>query len=101
MNAGNTVHRTDPNGPVKASDPYYAVAQASAAVSVGDYVWEDVNRDGLQDSSDVPLSGVTLTISRSDGETVAAANGSPYSATTQVTAEDVKQSETRVVTRSV
>jgi len=73
------------NGPVEASNPYYAVAPASAAVSVGNYVWEDVNRDGLQDSSDVPLSGVTLTISRSDGATVAAANGSPYSPTTQVT----------------
>ena len=31
-------------------------------VSVGDYVWGDVNRDGLQDATDVPLVGVTLTI---------------------------------------
>lgn len=39
-------------------------------VSVGDYVWEDVNRDGLQDDTDKPIEGVELTISRSDGNPV-------------------------------
>ena len=46
------------------------------AVSVGDYVWEDVNKDGLQDDADKPIEGVTLTISRSDGGTVNNADGS-------------------------
>lgn len=36
-------------------------------VSVGDYVWYDVNHDGLQDSTDVPLQGVTLTLTKADG----------------------------------
>ena len=46
------------------------------AVSVGDYVWEDVNKDGLQGDADKPIEGVTLTISRSDGGTVNNADGS-------------------------
>ena len=49
---------------------------APPAVSVGDYVWEDVNKDGLQDDADKPIEGVTLTISRSDGGTVNNADGS-------------------------
>ncbi len=38
-------------------------------VSVGDYVWIDVNRDGHQDSSDIPVAGVTVTLYRADGVT--------------------------------
>ena len=37
------------------------------AVSVGDYVWYDVNHDGLQDQTDSPLQGVTLTLTKADG----------------------------------
>ena len=31
-------------------------------VSVGDYVWTDTNRDGLQSPGEAPLSGVTVTL---------------------------------------
>ena len=31
-------------------------------VSVGNYVWFDMNHDGLQDATDVPIEGVTLTL---------------------------------------
>ncbi|WP_371152815.1 SdrD B-like domain-containing protein [Buchananella felis] len=52
------------------------------AVSVGDYVWFDKNKDGLQDDSDEPLNGVTLTISRTDGKPVKDVNGAPVTTTT-------------------
>ncbi|MDO4791525.1 MAG: SdrD B-like domain-containing protein, partial [Buchananella hordeovulneris] len=45
------------------------------AVSVGDYVWFDANKDGLQDESDVPLKDVVLTISRSDNAPVKNSDG--------------------------
>ncbi|MDO5060554.1 MAG: SdrD B-like domain-containing protein [Actinomycetaceae bacterium] len=51
-------------------------------VSVGDYVWKDVNRDGLQDKTDVPLQGVELTISRTDDQPVLKYDGTPYTVTT-------------------
>lgn len=57
-------------------------ADKLAEVSVGDYVWEDVNKDGLQDETDKPIKGVELTISRSDGQPVNKADGSVLDATT-------------------
>lgn len=48
---------------------------ATGKVSVGDYVWEDVNRDGLQDATDVPLEGITLTLTGPDGGPVTDVNG--------------------------
>ena len=56
-----------------------------AAVSVGDYVWEDVNKDGLQDDTDKPIEGVTLTISRSDGAPVNNSDGSARAELTTTT----------------
>ncbi|WP_026460206.1 SdrD B-like domain-containing protein [Schaalia suimastitidis] len=56
-----------------------------AAVSIGDYVWEDVNDDGVQDASDRPIKDVTLTVSRSDGNTVNNADGTPRQDTTETT----------------
>ena len=50
--------------------------------SIGDYVWEDVNRDGLQDATDKPIEGFKVTLSGTDvygnpvtAETVTDANG--------------------------
>ncbi|RRD38874.1 SdrD B-like domain-containing protein, partial [Tessaracoccus sp. OH4464_COT-324] len=37
------------------------------SVSVGDYVWLDVNEDGKQDDTDRPIAGVTLTLTGPDG----------------------------------
>lgn len=51
-------------------------------VSVGDYVWEDVNRDGLQDATDVPIPGVTLTLTGPDGQPVTDVNGNLVAPTT-------------------
>lgn len=52
------------------------------SVSVGDYVWIDANGDGLQDSTDVPLEGVTLAITTSTGGPVTDVFGRSVSTTT-------------------
>ena len=41
-------------------------------VSIGDYVWVDTNRNGLQDAGEAPLAGVTVTLYAEDGSTVLA-----------------------------
>jgi hypothetical protein len=52
------------------------------SVSVGDYVWVDINRDGLQDDTDVPLEGVTLAITTAEGGPVIDVFGGPVTTTT-------------------
>ncbi len=65
------------------STPTNNDAQADVAVgivvAVGDYVFIDVNRDGLQDGTDIPLAGVTATLYQVDGVTPVTvdANGNP------------------------
>ena len=41
-------------------------------VSIGDYVWVDTNRDGLQDAGEAALAGVSVTLYAADGTTVLA-----------------------------
>ncbi|GIN72971.1 hypothetical protein J14TS2_34460 [Bacillus sp. J14TS2] len=53
-----------------------------AKVSVGDYVWFDANKDGLQDETDVPLKGVVLTIEDKEGNPVTDVYGNPVGPTT-------------------
>ena len=50
--------------------------------SVGDKVWMDVNRDGLQDADEPALPGVTVTLTRADGSAVTDASGNPVAAVT-------------------
>lgn len=50
-------------------------------MSVGDYVWWDLDRDGIQDASDIPIAGVTLTITKADGSAVTDVNGKPVTTT--------------------
>jgi uncharacterized repeat protein (TIGR01451 family) len=40
------------------------------AVSLGNYVWFDDNHDGIQDSSEDPVPGVTVTLTDADGNAV-------------------------------
>lgn len=51
-------------------------------VSVGDYVWWDINRDGIQDKWETPIDGVTLSIKNADGSPVADVFGRPVTTTT-------------------
>lgn len=51
------------------SDSYVAVRPL---VSVGDRVWWDSDRDGLQGAGEAPAEGVTVTLYAADGTTVVA-----------------------------
>ncbi|QLH47878.1 MAG: hypothetical protein HWD58_21090 [Bacteroidota bacterium] len=46
---------------------YYKPAQ------LGDYVWHDVDRDGIQDGNEVGVAGVTVTLYNSTNNTVVGA----------------------------
>ncbi|KHD40680.1 hypothetical protein NC01_10405, partial [Streptococcus uberis] len=37
---------------------------------IGDYVWEDTNKNGVQDAGEPGISGVTVTLTNPDGTTV-------------------------------
>ena len=50
--------------------------------SVGDKVWMDVNRDGIQDADEPAMPGVTVTLTRADGSAVTDASGNPVAAVT-------------------
>ena len=51
-------------------------------VSVGDYVWTDSNRDGLQNTGEPGIAGVTLTLTGPGGGAVTNVNGAVVGATT-------------------
>ena len=36
--------------------------------NLGNYVWEDTNKDGKQDSTEKGISGVTVTLKNENGE---------------------------------
>ncbi|WP_254613615.1 SdrD B-like domain-containing protein, partial [Staphylococcus borealis] len=38
--------------------------------NLGDYVWEDTNKDGIQDSDEKGIQGVTVTLKDSEGNTI-------------------------------
>lgn len=40
--------------------------------ALGNYVWDDLDRDGIQDASEPPVAGVTVTLFAGDGTTVLA-----------------------------
>ena len=40
-----------------------------ATYNLGDYVWEDSNKDGIQNSNEKGISGVTVTLTKPDGTT--------------------------------
>ncbi|MFV0451242.1 MAG: SdrD B-like domain-containing protein [Propioniciclava sp.] len=55
------------NGSVSDEDEYNATAKKP--VSIGDYVWFDADADGVQDGTEKPASGVTVTLYKADGAT--------------------------------
>lgn len=59
----------------------FVITNRPAKVSVGDYVWFDANKDGLQDNTDVPLEGVVLTITDEEGNPVTDVYGNPVGPT--------------------
>ena len=51
-------------------------------LAVGDFVWYDVNHNGLQDPAELPVVGVTATLLNADGSPAIGGNGQPVPATT-------------------
>ncbi len=45
----------------------------SGTGSIGDYIWEDTNGDGLQDPGEMGIAGVTVTLTDANGNVVATA----------------------------
>ncbi|UXS57832.1 SdrD B-like domain-containing protein [Staphylococcus delphini] len=46
--------------------------KVEATFNLGDKVWEDLNKDGIQNSNEPGISGVTVTLTKEDGSTVTA-----------------------------
>ena len=53
-------------------------------ISVGDFVWRDTDRDGIQDAGEPGIDNVTVTLTRTDGTPVTAPDGTSI-ATAQLT----------------
>ena len=51
-------------------------------VSVGNFVWNDLDRDGIQDVGEPGIAGVTLTITKADGSPVTDIYGNAVTTTT-------------------
>jgi hypothetical protein len=51
-------------------------------VSVGNFVWADTDRDGVQDAGELGIAGVTLLITKADGSAVTDVFGNPVTTTT-------------------
>lgn len=65
--------------PVEDSDPWHATSGPAPKVSVGDFVWFDENKNGLQDDGEPGIEGVTLTLVGPDGKEVSDVDGAPVS----------------------
>lgn len=63
--------------PVEDSDPWHAASGPAPKVSVGDFVWFDENKNGLQDEGEPGIEGVTLTLVGPDGKEVSDVDGTP------------------------
>ena len=72
-----------PVPPVTAEDPSHYIG---VAASIGDRVWRDLNADGVQDDTEPPINGVTVTLTLDDGSPAVFADGSEVPV--QVTAGD-------------
>jgi len=57
-------------------------AEIVPKVSVGDYVWFDVDGDGIQDLGEPGIAGVLVRITFADGSAVTDASGNPVTTTT-------------------
>ena len=50
--------------------------------SLGDYVWDDKNANGVQDAGETPISGVTVMLEDASGNPAQDINGNPVASTT-------------------
>jgi|GEM_PF-687474 len=52
------------------TNDYYATADPEPVVSVGDYVWHDLDKDGVQDANEPGLVNVTVTLTGPTGTVI-------------------------------
>lgn len=62
--------------------PYQADAGYYDPIEIGDFVWEDLDGDGVQDPGEVGLGGVTVEIYTSAGVLATGADGNPLTTVT-------------------
>ncbi|GGJ50717.1 hypothetical protein GCM10007173_06590 [Glutamicibacter ardleyensis] len=72
-----TVEPTEPT--VEPTEPTVAPTEPTEkpSVSLGDYVWVDKDRNGIQDDDEDPIEGVVLKLIGPDGKEVVDINGNP------------------------
>lgn len=68
---------TTPSEPGAVDHTIDAGVHLPASVSVGDYVWVDSDRDGIQDSGEPGIEGVVLVVTGPDGNPVTDVFGNP------------------------
>ncbi|MBO9624926.1 MAG: choice-of-anchor A family protein [Microbacterium sp.] len=56
--------------PGDADDPTIDAGYTPNVVSIGDYVWIDSDRDGVQDAGEAPVAGATVKLLSADGLTI-------------------------------
>ncbi|WP_026459947.1 SdrD B-like domain-containing protein [Schaalia suimastitidis] len=61
----------------KAKDLTLDFGYVKARVSVGDYVWSDLNKNGIQDAGEPGIKDVELTLTGPDGQSVTDVDGNP------------------------
>ncbi|MDO4790951.1 MAG: SdrD B-like domain-containing protein, partial [Buchananella hordeovulneris] len=61
----------------EANDPTLDFGFIKPSVTVGDYVFQDNNDNGIQDDGDKPIAGVELKLTGPDGKQVIDVNGNP------------------------
>ncbi|MDK8646028.1 SdrD B-like domain-containing protein [Staphylococcus condimenti] len=67
---GTTVTATINNADNPTIDSgFYKPVKVPATYTLGDYVWEDTNKDGIQNSNEPGIAGVTVTLTKPDGTT--------------------------------
>ena len=59
----------------------------SPLVEIGNYVWNDLNNDGIQDDDEPPLAGVVVELLDENGDPVLDENGDPVTAVTDAEGE--------------
>jgi hypothetical protein len=71
-----TVTATDAGGCIAST--IIAATILPCAASLGDRVWDDTNKDGIQDAGEVGVSGITVTLYNSGGTPIAATKTDAY-----------------------
>lgn len=85
LGASDTALTTSYDRPVTATegiDPTWDAGVIIRSVSVGDRVWRDLNRDGVQDVGEPGIDGVVLELLDTHGDAVTDGSGHPVTTTT-------------------